>query len=112
MDGAADLGAEYLIDETVLLDAAAPLEGGRRDRCAEVVAAAGVVLDVGLGSGNGGLDALLYVLGRRHFHPELSRYTLESDDHHQRQGRREGSRVPRLPGGRRDDGGPASRRAR
>jgi hypothetical protein len=66
MDGATDLAAEDLIDEAVLLDAAATLEGCGGYGRAEVVTPAGVVLDLGVGPGNRGLDALLYVLGGGH----------------------------------------------
>jgi len=66
MDRAADLIAEHLVDELVLFDPAATRERGGDDRCAEVVAGAGVVLDLGSGAGNGGLDALLDLGGGRH----------------------------------------------
>src|ERR1700730_5534553 len=65
MYGAADLAAEDLIDEAVLLDPAAALERRGGNRRTEGVAAAGVVVHFGVRSGNGGLDALLYVLGGR-----------------------------------------------
>ena len=43
-----------------------PSKAARGDGCAEVVAAAGVVLDVGVGARDRGLDALAYVLGGGH----------------------------------------------
>src|SRR6185437_1009776 len=58
VDRTADLGAEDLVDEAVLLDPAAPREGRRGHRRAEVVAAAGVVLDLGAGARDRRLDAL------------------------------------------------------
>src|ERR1019366_7087689 len=72
MDCAPDLRAEDGVDEAMLLDAALPLEGGCGDGCAEVVAAAGVVLDLGSRTGDGGLDALPDVLWRRHFSSSLA----------------------------------------
>ena len=51
MDRAADLIAEDLVDEPVLLDARKAGERRRDDRRAEVVAAAGPVLDLGARSG-------------------------------------------------------------
>ncbi len=66
MDRTADLIAEHAIDKLVLLDAAAPCKRGRDDCRAEVVAAAGVVLDLGLRPWDGGLDALLDLLGCGH----------------------------------------------
>src|SRR6202035_5646886 len=62
----ADLFPEDLVDETVLLDAAASLERRCRADRAEVVTAAGVVLDLGPGTRDGGLDPLSYVLCGRH----------------------------------------------
>jgi hypothetical protein len=62
VDRTPDLGAEDLVDETVLLDPAAPGEGRRGHAGAEVVAAAGVVLDLGASAGDRGLDALPDVL--------------------------------------------------
>ena len=50
VDRAADLRAEDAVDEAVLLDAAAAPRTPRRDGRAEVVAAAGVVLDLGVGA--------------------------------------------------------------
>src|ERR1700677_2293190 len=90
VDRAADLRAEDVVDETVLLDTAAPLERRGRDGRAEVIAAAGVVLDLRFRSRNRGLDTLLDLVGRGHYQLQFSRYTLESDDHDQRQGCREG----------------------
>src|SRR5947208_6135128 len=112
MDRAADLILEDLIHQAVLLDATAAGEGSRRDARAEVIAAARVVLDLGVSARDGGLDALLDVLRRRHFSLKSSRYTLESDDHPERQGRREGARVPRFAAAGRRDRGPARGRAR
>ena len=43
-----------------------PSNAGGGDGRAEVVAAAGVVLDLGVSARDRGLDALLYVLGRGH----------------------------------------------
>src|SRR6266516_1971037 len=64
VDRSADLGCEDLVYQAVLLDAAAPLEGCRRDRRAEVVAAARVVVDLGPRAWNRGVDALSDVLCR------------------------------------------------
>ena len=58
--------AEDRVHEAVLLDAAEAVERRGGDGRAEVVAAAGVVLDVGVRARDGGLDALLYVLGGGH----------------------------------------------
>ncbi len=63
MDRTADLLAEDLVDQPVLLDATAPFEGLGGDGRAEVIAAAGVVLDLGVRTRNCGLDALLDVSG-------------------------------------------------
>ena len=68
---AADFRAEDRVDEAVLLDPAEPVERRRGDRRAEVIAAAGVVLDVGLRAVDRGLDALLYVLGGGHLAPSV-----------------------------------------
>lgn len=62
MDRAADLIAEHAINKLVLLDAAASRECRRDDCRAEVVAATGVVLHLGLGTRYRGLDALLDLL--------------------------------------------------
>jgi iron-sulfur cluster assembly protein len=89
MDRCADFAAEDRVDEAVLLDAAEAFECGGGDGGAKVIAAAGVVLDVGLGPPDRGLDALLYVLGGGHClksrrspptrgAPLGRRYTLES----------------------------------
>jgi hypothetical protein len=67
VDRAADLGTEDLIHEPVLLDARAARERRRRDGCAEVVAAACVVLDLGARPRDRVLDALLDVVCRGHF---------------------------------------------
>jgi hypothetical protein len=66
MDGCADLIAEHAVHELVLFDAAAPGEGGRYNRRAEVIASAGVVLDLGAGARDRVLDALLYLLSGGH----------------------------------------------
>src|SRR3954454_19796583 len=66
VDGAADLVAEHRVDHPVLLDAALAAERGGYDGGAEVVAAAGPVLDLDAGVGDRGLDALLDVLGVGH----------------------------------------------
>src|SRR6202035_1094821 len=66
VDRSADLPVEDLVDETVLLDAAAPLERGGRDGRAEMVPSAGVVLDLDGSARNRGLDAVAYVLHGRH----------------------------------------------
>src|ERR1700677_705275 len=66
VDRAADLRPEDRVHETVLLDAAETCERRRGDARTEVIATAGVVLDVGARPRNGGLDALLYVLCGRH----------------------------------------------
>src|SRR2546421_2190248 len=66
VDGPSDLPAEDGVDESMLLDAAATLERRRGDGGAEVIAAAGVVLDLGVGTVDRRLDALLYVLGGGH----------------------------------------------
>jgi hypothetical protein len=63
---AADLAPEDLIDEAVLLDPAATLKRRGCNRRTEMVAAAGVVVHLGVRPGDGGLNALLYVLGGRH----------------------------------------------
>jgi hypothetical protein len=66
VDRATDLRAEDLVDETVLLDPAAPVERRCGDRGTEMVAAAGVVLDLGVCARYGGFDALLYLFGLGH----------------------------------------------
>src|SRR5579875_1212567 len=70
VDRATDLRAEDRVHAAMLLDAAEALERGGRDRHAEVVAAAGVVLDLRVRARDRGLDALLYVLGGRHPHQD------------------------------------------
>jgi iron-sulfur cluster assembly protein len=62
MDRTTDLIAEHAVDKLVLLDAVAPSECWREDCRAEMVAAAGVVLHLGLGTWYRGLDALLDLL--------------------------------------------------
>src|ERR1700704_3571061 len=59
---AADPPAEDRVAEPVLLDAAAPLERLGCHRRPEVIAAARVILDLGVRPGDRALDALLYVL--------------------------------------------------
>lgn len=66
MDRAADLIAEHAIHKLVLLDAATSLKSRGYDRRAKVVAASGVVLDVGPGPWEGGLDSLLDLFGCGH----------------------------------------------
>jgi hypothetical protein len=66
MDRATDLIAEHAIDELVLLNAAASRKRWRYDRRAEVVAAAGVILDFGSRAGDGVFDALLDFLCSGH----------------------------------------------
>jgi hypothetical protein len=77
VDGAADLALEHVHDEAVLLDAAQAGERGRDHGGAEVVAAAGPVLHLGAGVRDGGLDALLDVVGAGHavHHRVVARYT-------------------------------------
>jgi hypothetical protein len=76
VDGAADLGAEDVVDEPVLLDAAQAGELGGDDGGAEVVAAAGEVGDVGARARDRGLDALLELVGAGHLTVQGSgRYT-------------------------------------
>ncbi len=60
MDRAADVFAEHVIDELVLLNAAEALETVRHDLGAEVIAASGCVLHGDLGPGQG----LLYALSK------------------------------------------------
>ncbi len=67
MNRSADLVAEDGIDEPVLLDAAATGKGVGHHRGAEVVTAAGQVLDVGASAGDPSLDAAGDVLCCRHF---------------------------------------------
>ena len=66
MDGAADLGPEHRVDTAVLLDAAQSGELGRDHRGAKVIAGSREVRDVGLGTRDRGLDALLEIVRRRH----------------------------------------------
>jgi len=58
MDRAADVVAEHVVDQLVLLDAAEALEPVRYDLGTKVVASAGRVLDTDIGSRQGLLDAL------------------------------------------------------
>ncbi len=62
VDRASDLGAEDLVYEAMLLDAAASLERGCENGGAEMVAAAGPVLHLGVSTRYRGFDALLYLL--------------------------------------------------
>ena len=66
MDRATDLLAEDLIDEPVLLDPALSGESRGRDGRPEMIPAAGVVLDLGPGSGDGRFDSSLDFLGAGH----------------------------------------------
>ncbi len=66
MDRPPDLGAEDLVDETVLLDATAARKRRSGHARAEVVSAAGVILYLGLRSWYRGLDALLDLIGGWH----------------------------------------------
>src|ERR1019366_301809 len=130
VDRSADLRAEDLVDEAVLLDARESVERIRGR--GEVIPATGGVLHLGARPRDGGLDALLYVLGRGHLAPSVEdRQTLsgaaaralyfgkswshpqeQSDDRDHRQGCREGARVSRLPAGGRERGRAARGRAR
>ena len=66
MDRTADLCSEDIVDEAVLLDSGQPGEAVRDDLGPKVVAAAGQVLDLGLGAWKRLLYALLELLGGRH----------------------------------------------
>jgi hypothetical protein len=66
MDRAADVGLEHRVDAAMLLDPAQLGELWRGDRRAEVIAAAVEVDDVRASARDGGLDALLELVGRRH----------------------------------------------
>ena len=66
MDGAADLVAEYAVDELVLLDPGEAVEAFGLDLGPEVVAAAGQVLHGDLCPGQGGLNPLLQLVGAWH----------------------------------------------
>src|SRR5215211_2234830 len=63
VDGAADLALEHIHDKAMLLDAAQAGERRRDHGGAEVVAAARPILHLGAGLGDGGLDALLDLVG-------------------------------------------------
>src|SRR4051794_20301047 len=76
MDGAADVGPEHRVHAAMLLDAAHPGELGRDDRCAEVVAGAGEVGDVGTGTRDRGLDALLELIRGGHLTQRVAAATL------------------------------------
>ena len=73
MDRAADLFAEHVIDQLVLLDAAEALEPVRHDLGAEVVSASGCVLHGDLGPGQGLLYALSKFFFAWHGYPEYRR---------------------------------------
>jgi iron-sulfur cluster assembly protein len=75
----ADLAAEHVVDEAVLVDAAAPRKCLRDDRRAEVVATAGVILDVGAGAWDCILDALSDLLGGGHVRLKDSRPDSPAD---------------------------------
>jgi len=66
VDRPADLGAEDVIYEAVLVYATEAVERGSGHSRAKVVAAAGVVKDLGAGARNRLLDAALQILGGRH----------------------------------------------
>src|SRR3954466_7412885 len=66
VDGSADLVAEHRVDHPVLLKAALAGELGGQHGRPEVVAAAGPVLHIGVGAGDGRLDALLDLVGSGH----------------------------------------------
>src|SRR6266511_33652 len=67
MDGTAHLAAEHVVDELVLLDTGKARKAVRLDLGAEMVPAAGQVLDCDLRTGQRGLDARLQLL--RGWHP-------------------------------------------
>ena len=73
MDRAADLVAEYVVDQLVLLDARETLEAIRDDLCAEVVTAAVQVLDLHICARKGLLDPMLELVRSRHGFEEVSR---------------------------------------
>ena len=66
MDRAADLVAEHVVDQLVLLDAAEALEAVGHDLGAEVVSASGCVLHGNLGPGQGRFNALSEFFCARH----------------------------------------------
>jgi len=66
MDGASYLRAEDLVDEAMLFDAATSLKGHGGDGCTKMIPAAGVILDLGVSTRDGGFDPLLDVLGGGH----------------------------------------------
>ena len=59
MDAATHLGAEHVVDETMLGDAAEPGEGGCRDDGAEMMT---IAADLGSSAGNPRLDPLPQLL--------------------------------------------------
>jgi iron-sulfur cluster assembly protein len=73
VDRAADLVAEYVVDQLVLLDARETLEAIRDDLCAEVVTAAVQVLDLHICARKGLLDPMLELVRSRHGFEEVSR---------------------------------------
>ena len=76
MDRAADLGAEDVVDQTVLGDAREARELGCHDGRAEVVPAARPVLHLGARAGKCGLDPCLQLVRVGHLRDEGSgRYT-------------------------------------
>ena len=80
MNRPADLVAEHVVDELVLLDTGQTGEVVRNDLGAEVVAAAVQVLDLNLGAGQGLLDPLLEVIRGRHCFAEVTGgYYLPND---------------------------------
>jgi iron-sulfur cluster assembly protein len=66
VDRASDLGSEDIVDEPVLIDSGQAREALGDDLRAEVVAAAGEVLDLGGGAGQCGLDPVLELLCAGH----------------------------------------------
>jgi len=66
VDRPADVGPEDRVDAAMLLDPAQLGELGRGDGGAEMVPAAGEVGHLGAGAGDGRLDALPELVGRRH----------------------------------------------
>ena len=73
MDCSADLVAEHVVDELVLLDAGQALEAVRDDLGTEVVSAAVQVLDLHIRSRKGLLDPMLELIRSRHGFEEVSR---------------------------------------
>jgi iron-sulfur cluster assembly protein len=69
----ADLVAEHVVDELVLLDARKTVETVRFDLCAEMVASAVQVLDLHICPREGLLDPMLELFRSRHGFEEVSR---------------------------------------